>query len=853
MQQQFFPAVLALAALAAPTLAQQGADAPLVANQEVDAYAIAEQVYAQARNTTDSYARSSAMTRAAELFGNFTRRFPRSVNKEKALYLQAICLTEAGNSESANIKLGELANTCHGEYAAAAAYKLGTQAAERSMWDKAIGYFQITGRETKRAELKNDAVYRLGRAQLQAGQRKDAEASFRSLQVLRGVAPAIANSSLLAIAQMKTEDGNDTEAYSLFRNLLDKNGLDNNMRGTATLQAARLAARLGKTEESQELYSRLTRIAGMEKYAAEAHMESMLALYKDKRYQDVVSSPATKIAPLEDKAKEARRCVIIGQSFMELKQYERAIPWFENAEKAQPATPLAADAGYRRLICAQQIRRDFFTQAEKYLITYATPGSPTAGLPCIDLVRLMYADRMMMAQPAVASRQFEALNMEQLPQAVRADAEYKKAWCASQSDQYDPLPTLDHFIATYPEDKRFPDALALRGQALAKQNKTGQALADFDRVIKDYPDSEAAAVSWQRAAQTCGTADSARMIKYYEGLIAYYEKAVKRGIKNKPAAIAEAHYNIACALYETTPDKAIAHFRDARTLNAEQYAPLVDLRLVQCYFKMKDAAGLKEALVTLEGTNPGSYKALPPAILRWCGWSCFQARDYAAANKYLSDALVREPSEKYTDEQGQEQTRPKVEPIVWKTLARARLELGQNEATEKRFRQANELYAGGLEAASHYVSMENQPYRKAEGMRDKALLLIRLKRCEEARKLSEEAIALGVDGPIKSSLFITLGDACYADGKFSDAAKYYGRTANVVSDKELKPTALYKIASALKRCGKAGEAAQYEQSLETEFPDWKPDSSVQLLMNAAAAHTPVPTEAGVSATAESAQ
>jgi TolA-binding protein len=89
---------------------------------------------------------------------------------------------------------------------------------------------------------------------------------------------------------------------------------------------------------------------------------------------------------------------------------------------------------------------------------------------------------------------------------------------------------------------------------------------------------------------------------------------------------------------------------------------------------------------------------------------------------------------------------------------------------------------------------------------------------------------MGIDGPIKSTIFITLGDACYLDAQYSEAAKYYGRTANVVSDKELKPLALYKITMALKKCGKAGEAAQYEQSLKTEFPNWTPAKAVQKFM-----------------------
>ena len=240
------------------------------------------------------------------------------------------------------------------------------------------------------------------------------------------------------------------------------------------------------------------------------------------------------------------------------------------------------------------------------------------------------------------------------------------------------------------------------------------------------------------------------------------------------------------------------------------------LRLVQCYFKLQNAPKLTESLRELEKTNEASYKALPPAILRWAGWSCFQARDYISANKYMSDSLTREGREKYTDAEGKEQTRPKVEPLVWKTLAKARLEL--------------HLYEQGLEASGHYLDMEQQPYRKAEGMRDRAQLLIGLGRAEEAKNVCEAAIALGIDGPVKSAVFITLGDAHYVMKKYDDAAKTYGRVANVVSDKDLQPLSLYKITCALKKGGKPGEAAGYEETLKTRFPGWNPPPAVTRFM-----------------------
>ena len=816
--KQALPLTLACAALAAPLAAQSGA--PLSVNAQADSFAIAEQLYTQARNATDPTDRTLSMRRAAELFAEYQRRYPTSPQRQKAMYYQALCLAEAGDLAASNEKLGILANTTRGEYAAAAAYKLATQAYSRQMWDKALGFYRIAARETQRPELRHDSMYRCGNVQMQLGRRKDAEETFRSLQVLQGVKPLLRQSAVFAIAQMKVEDGDDAAAYAQFRNLLNMTELDAEIAGKATLQAARLAARLGHNDESQQLYAKLTRMPGMGKYAAEAQMERILALFKQHKYAEVVQLAEASSTPLEDAAKEARRDVIVGQSCLETKQYGKAVDWFAAAEKAQPRTALAADAGYRRIICAQQLQgTNFFHLAEKYLGTYAVAESPTADLPCVDLVRLMYADRLMLFDANAAARQFDALDMDRLPESLRADTEYKKAWTAAQGDNYDPLPSLEHFISTYPQDARVPDALALRGAHYAKTHRLAKALADFDRVIAEFPQSDACAVCYQKAAQACSTENPKRMVKYYEGLIDYYAEAVKRGGHDKPAAIAEAHYNIGCALYESDPAKAVPHFREARTMNAEQYASLVDLRMVQCYFKMKDTENLRQSLLDLKKNNPSTYEGLPPAILRWCGWACFQARNYPDAHTFLTDALLREPREKYTAADGKQYERPKVEPIVWKTLAKTRLELRQ--------------YQAGLEAAQFYVSMETQPYRKAEGMDDEAQLLVALGRTDEAKKVCEEAIALGIDGPIKSSLFLTMGDAYYSEGQYAEAAKYYGRTANVVSDKELKPLALYKISCALLKCGKAGEAKPYSDSLKAEFPDWMAPPAVSRLMERA--------------------
>lgn len=792
---------------------------PLTANEQKDALDIAVQLYEQAAaQKGDAAAQRAIYLRAAELFARYVQSYPKAEDADKALYLQATCLEEAGDLAASNMLLGTLSHTKTGEYAAAAGYKLGLQAFNRGMWEKAADFFKFVIRESRRAEMQNDAWYRLGRAQLQLGNRKEAEHAFRRLaEAPRGVDTRIAAAALLALAQMKTDDHADAEAYALFTRLLAMKDVDKATRGAATIQAARLAGRLGHEQDAQRLYEKIESAEDMAQYRAEAQLDTLTRAFKRKDFESIIRQTSRQYYALNDPEKEARRALIVGQAYLELERYEQAAQWFEMVEKYQPGSAMGADAAYRRIICAQHLREvNVLSLAQKFLKTYAASGSPVENSPLCDWVRYIYADRIMPADAEEAARQFDAIRIDQLPQASRADAEYKKAWAASRGNTYDPVPTLTHFIATYKDDPRLPEAYTLRGSSYAKQGKIGEALRDFDYVISHYPESDVVPICWQKAAQA-STSDPARMVRYYEGLIACRAKG---NTSIKPAAIADAHYSIARALYETRPADAVPHFKEARSINPEHYASMVDLSLVQCYFKMKDAESLQSALEELRRANMASYNALPPAILRWMGWMCYQKKAYVAAEQFLTDALAREPKETYTAPDGTTAERPKAEPLVWKCLAKSRLEMRQ--------------YQRGLEAARHYLSMEEQPYRRAEGMRDMSQLLLGLKRVSEARSLCEEAISMGIDGPMKSAIFVALGDTYYAEGNYAEAAKYYGRVANVVSDQDLKPLATYKLICTLVRAGQSAEAEQYRAAMQAEFPGWRAPMDVRSFMEAAA-------------------
>lgn len=786
-------------------------DTPLTVRREDDAFAIAEQMYAQSRAQGIAEMEKRGLLEQAEgLFANFALRYPSSPLRPKAMYYRATCLMELGQANKANVVLAEVATRTKGDIAAAAAYKLGAQCTVQHEWEKARQYYAITYAQSMNRELRNDARYRMARAMAELGDAKGAEAIYQELVAAPGLSGQLRAASLLALAAQAARDGREENAYRSYTLLLGQDDIDLATRSTATLQAARLASRLGKNSEAQELYSRLANMPGMESYAAEAELESLLMLYRDKKYQEVALRASSHGAELQDPKMEARRCLVIGQSYYELKQFEPAMRYFAAAERSDPHGSAALEASYRALVSAAESHSgNFMAMAQKHLNTYAG-AAPTADNPVNDLVRLMYAERLMLVDAAEAARQYGSIRLEKLPENLRPDAAFKTAWSLVQAQSPDALGKLDAFIANYPKDKRVPEAYLLRGLAYHAIGKDDLALADFDKVISEYPKSDSAPLAWQRAAQVVTGKDASRMIYYYEGLISRFP-----GIK--PAALAEAHYAVARAYYEKKEGaKAVPHFKEARTLNPDQYGPLVDANLVHCYYMMQDLEQLRIAMEKLEKENKATFDALPLPIPTWLGWTSFQKKDYAAADKYLSLVVARAEDKMLPAAAGRPPVKGKnIEASVWKALAKSRLVLGK--------------YFTGNQAIDQYLAVEAQPYRRVEGMKDKAELLLGMEKPADARKVAEEAISLGIDGPLKSALYIVLGDTYFAEKNYAEAAKNYGRVANVISDPELKPMALFKLVATLKKEHKAEEAALYENMLRDEFSTWQPDARLRLM------------------------
>lgn len=771
-------------------------NAPLQTDVRKTAFQIADTLYSEAVSAGNRHVPveeyRQGMDLAAQKYNDFVRLYPNDKRVPLALYRMASCWLESGRRDLALQTFNTIVQQYKGDEAAAAAYQLANYNYKNSNWLNAERFYLATINNTGRASLQADSKYRLGRVYQQLNRRDDARKQFSEVLELKGVSVAIRRAAVAELGSMYASAGKNAEAYKIYRSFIDDRDISLRDKGDIIIRAADMADRIDRHDEARMLYEQIIKSPELSKKSDFAQLGLLKSLFRRGDYQAVVKTQELGTHPFENGEIEAQRKMIVGQSYFNLKDYARAEALFQQAERACPNSELAMEAAYRRIQSLSQLGESDSVPvvADNFIRNYAK-AFPTSVWP--EMVRLAAAESQFEKNPSVAAQFYSSINLDLLPAEMKKDILFKCAWALGVAgNRNGALEIMGQFITGYPKDSRMPTAITFRGDLLMKMGRETDALTDFSQVIKEWPRSEAASAAWQKSAQIYfGKQDPNNMIRCYEGLIKNFPTTM-------PAALAEARFMIGRGYFEKKEyDKAIANLIEAQTLNPDKYGEQTGIFLVLAYYQLQNAEKLREALEEMSVKHPKSLTTIPVAIPAWMGMQAYTGKDFRIADKYLTIA-TRDPEHKGAKK------------VIWKNLAKARLAL-------KRYDRA-------LEAVNMYLKEEEQPsYRRADAMLDKTLILLGLNKFNEARQTVEEALSMGVEGPLKASLNIALGDVCYAEKKYDEAAKYYGITAQLfVSDKELKPEALYKASKALEKAGRVAEAGQYKTMLEREFPGWTP-------------------------------
>jgi TolA-binding protein len=597
------------------------------------------------------------------------------------------------------------------------------------------------------------------------------------------------SASQLALGRLLVADSKLEDALPLLEQAATATSAPE-VRGPAALQAAAVAAKLGKDEVSAKYLELVLKTPGMEDSRANARFALMAAHFDRKDFEKVLESFRADPAP-GTSGQDARRVMLAARASLELKQYDEASRLFAEVEKHPAGGEWAYEANYLRLLSDYRGSGSHdLAEIDAFLDRYRKDH---AADPRIHTTLLIKAEALFEAKkPAEAAKAYQAINAELLSPENRSGMLYHRARCLKETgDLKGAIQSFGEFITSFPEDKRLPQALFSRALTHQAAGNTAKALADFDALIaSDGPDELKATAYFESGEILAKEEQLPAMISRYR---AFLEKFPKASSERR----ALANYRIAWGLVKTGQVKeALPLANLSRELDPKTYTKPAGLLIAAGHYTLQDATATGNEIIRALKED---YDAeLPPALLTWTGSQAFQAKQYDRAATFLQ--MVADPR------------KPADTPkTVWRMLGKSQLETGNFEPA--------------LASLDHALAAEDHPVLRSELMLDKGKTLLALKRADDALAVAGEAQDLRPQGKTNMGVRLLIGDAYMQKNDPAKANEAYvvAVTFAAPDDHELHPLALHKIAASLEAVGKTADAAKYRKDLKEKFPEWKPE------------------------------
>jgi len=760
-------------------------NAPLVANPGLDQFEFCKQLYRQANAIKNREQRVRAYQQLAPRLENYIARFPNNPNSAPAMYYLGECYYQSGYLDEAKRIFHRVINRYQkGRYVALSSNRLGYDAFANKKYNQAAIYFGKVAAMSTTAEERYRGRYQEASCFRYSGQTDLAIKSYLAIELADGAPTVYRENAKLRLGYLYFGKKDLQHALEKFASLV-KPGVAANVRADAALNAGLISLKLKKTDDA-EGYFKTVLLSKEEKFKPRAQAALMNCLYDKKDYQGVFD--VMKRGNHEGKsATEAIKYTLAGRSAYQLKRYTDAISFFAQAERQNPLSMEAFDAGYYRLLCFFSIKgTNIPKQVDAFLEVYQ-PRFPSQ--PKIHKALLMKAETLFdEGKFRAASAAYNQINPSLVGKDNQANLLFKRGWCLSESgDHNGAVRSFSSFLLKYPDDERSATVIAQRGKSyLALGDRVG-ALRDFDLLIQRYPQNKLAALAWQNSARIKkDDHDYPEMIRRYDAMLVSFPKLRKETIAN-------AYYWIGWGAYQMKDyKKAIPALEKTSQLLPEKYGLNAEMLLMYCSYALKDKPRLQASVDAVRLKKQGDK--IQPSIYRWLGVQCFNGGEIEKAEHYLT--LGSTPDD------------PRQTPkAFWKMLGSARVELGENEEA--------------LVAITHFLDVVEEPFWKAETLLDQAKAYLALGKLDEAQKSVEDGLKLRPKGQLNAELRLAQGDVAFQSKKYGEAAASYVVVVEfLANDQKLRPEALYKAYQALSKKGDADQAKHYLDTLNKEFPDY---------------------------------
>jgi TolA-binding protein len=471
---------------------------------------------------------------------------------------------------------------------------------------------------------------------------------------------------------------------------------------------------------------------------------------------------------------------LAANSQRQLAHFKEAQDTYRQIIQKYPSRDEAKDARYQRLIGLYNANDPALRDEIDDFIRDNPDGERA------DQAKLLKAEALYKEHDfAGAALLYTELRDSKLSAKLRAESAFKLGWCFAQTKE--PEKTIDafaYFLQAFPANPQIPSALAQRALAYQETKQYERARADLDQLLTNYPAAREREGALQQKALILGQTDDAH------GMTATFQQLLKEFPKS--AAAAQAHYYIGKSAFEAKNyDSAIAEMNKARQLSQEQYGTPAALRIMSSYFYLKQRDALAKEVNRFYEASPNGQ--VPAEILEWLGIDFYNAKDYAAAAKYLT-ALSKAGIVN------------SVKPDFWFYLGDAQMKLNQPAEAEV--------------ALQKFLGTASDPAAKAKALLALGAAKIGAHKPDDAQKIAEEIMTLQPEGRTNAQARLLAGDVEMERNQFEDAGKAFMSVALLYDDPEITPQALAKAAKAYEKAGKPDEAKRVSAQLHQKYPDY---------------------------------
>ena len=725
---------------------------------------------------------------AAPEYQKYLDDYPGAPGRANAYFSLGECYRNLGKPGPARSSFQKVLDDLgESDFAGPAAYALAEMAFTNKNYAAALPLFHRSAAKSKEPAVALSARYFEARC-LETLDRKD-EACDIYLQVaeVKGPNPyredARQTGAALALARGRKTDA--LRQYEALSNETQKPAL----KAEAMVRAGLLAVDLEQPEKGKidkamadkanTLLQKARNLPEAGRWRGIAQVGLLRLQFQSGQYAQLLSEYKRIQAQIPEEAR-AEVMLFAANSQRQLGQTKEAEETYTEIIAKYPNREEAKDARYQRLINVYNSDPNaLLTEVDEFLKSSPTPERA-------DQAKLLKAEALYKQQKyAEAAPIYAELRASQLSPKLRAETAYKLGLCYVQTkDVPGMIEAFGYFVQAFPDNPQAPFALAQRALVYQQDKNYTAALSDLNTILTKYPGAKEREAALQEKALILGQQNNPK------GMTDAFRQLLKEFPKSTVAA--QAQYYIGKTALETKDYKtALTALNAARQLNKDQYYNLATVRIISCYFYMKDRAALTKEIDNFMASSAPT--SVPAEILESVGTDYYNEKNYPAAEKYLS-AL------------GKIDNRGNVKPDFW-------FYLGDAASRMKHFEEAENAF-------SNYLQSATDPAGKAKVLLALGAVKISAHKADEAQKIAEEIMTLQPEGRVNAEARLLAGDVQLERGRFDDASKAFMGVALLYDDPAITPRALQKAASAYQKAGKAEEADRVSRQLREKYPNY---------------------------------